>query len=156
MNRPLLAGDVVVADTGVVFALLDSDDAHHGAVRALFAEDPQDWILPWAILPEVDYLVATRLGARVHRAWLDDLAQGAFEVQWGKDGDLPLANALVRRYESLEMGLVDAVVMVMAERLGADIATLDLRHFGAVTLTHAPRLLPRDAQRARPPGPRRR
>lgn len=139
---------MVVADTGVVFALLDGDDRHHGAVRALFAADPQAWVLPWAILPEVDYLVSTRLGARVHRAWLDDLARGAFEVQWGKEGDLPLAHALLRRYESLELGLVDAVVMVMAERLGADIATLDLRHFGAVTLKHAPRLLPRDATAA--------
>jgi len=35
--------------------------------------------------------------------------------------------------------------MAVAERLRADIATLDLRHFGAVTLAHAPRLLPRDA-----------
>jgi hypothetical protein len=36
--------------------------------------------------------------------------------------------------------------MAVAERLEADaIATLDLRHFGAVTLTTTPRLLPRDA-----------
>ena len=31
------------------------------------------WILPWAILPEVDYLVASHLGARVHGLWLSDL-----------------------------------------------------------------------------------
>lgn len=135
---------MVVADTGVVFALLDRHDAHHRAARAIFDPDPQAWVLPWAILPEVDYLVSTRLGARMHRAWLDDLARQAFAVEWGKTADLAHAHALVRRYESLDIGLVDAVVMVMAERLGADIATVDLRHFGAVTLQHAPRLLPRD------------
>lgn len=140
---------MVVADTGAVFALLDSDDAHHGAVRGMFAADPQAWLLPWAILPEVDYLVSTRLGARVHRAWLDDLAEGALFVEWGRDDDLAGAHALTRKYAALDMGLVDAVVMVTAERLDADIATLDLRHFGAVTLKHAPRLLPRDATRAR-------
>jgi hypothetical protein len=38
---------------------------------------------------------------------------------------------------------VDAVVMAVAERLGADaIATLDRRHFGAVTLRGSPRLVP--------------
>jgi hypothetical protein len=39
----------------------------------------------------------------------------------------------------------------MAERLRADIATLDLRDFGAVRLVHAPRLLPRDAAPKRRP-----
>ena len=144
---------MVVADTGAVLALLDGDDAHHGAVRALFAA--QAWMLPWAILPEVDYLVSTRLGERVHRAWLDDLAEGSFFVEWGRDDDLAGAHAVIRAYASLEMGLVDAVVMVTAERLEADIATLDLRHFGAVRLKHAPRLLPRDAA-VSPPRPRRR
>ena len=144
---------MVVADTGAVVALLDRDDQLHDAVRALFAAEP--WMLPWAILPEVDYLVSTRLEAHVHRAWLDDLAEGALFVEWGRDNDFAGAHALIRKYASLEMGLVDAVVMVTAERLDADIATLDLRHFGAVTLKHAPRLLPRDAAGVRAPRRRR-
>jgi predicted nucleic acid-binding protein len=147
---------VLVADTGAVVALLDRDDAHHAAVRSLFAANLDAWVLPWAILPEVDYLVSTRLGEQVQDAWLDDLARGAFAVEGGKADDLTLAHALIRRYGSLDLGLVDAVVMVIAERLGADIATVDLRHFGAVRLKHAPRLLPRDAAgfRSPLPGPR--
>lgn len=43
------------------------------------------------------------------------------------------------------MGLVDAVVLAVAERLGADgVATLDLRHFGAVRTAREFRILPRD------------
>ena len=135
---------MVVADTGAIVALLDADDDHHAAVRALFVADPQAWILPWAILPEVDYLVSMRLGAGMHRAWLDDLAERALAVEWGEDDDLSGARALITQYASLDMGLVDAMVMATAERLKADIATLDLRHFGAVRLKHAPQLLPRD------------
>jgi predicted nucleic acid-binding protein len=146
---------VLVADTGAVVALLDRDDVHHAAVRAIFAANLDGWVLPWAILPEVDYLVSTRLGEWVQDAWLDDLARGAFAVEWGKADDLPLAHALVRRYHSLGFGLVDAVVMVIAERLGADIATVDLRHFGAVKLKHAPRLLPRDTAGSSRPSRRR-
>jgi predicted nucleic acid-binding protein len=136
---------MVVVDTGAMLALLDKDDRHHVAVRALYARDPDAWLLPWAILPEVDYLVATELGHAAERVWFDDVATGAFAIEWGRDDDLAAAHAIARKYEALQMGLVDAVVMVIAERLTADIATLDLRHFGAVRLKHRPRLLPRDA-----------
>jgi hypothetical protein len=38
-------------------------------------------------------------------------------------------------------------VIAMAERLSASaIATLDLRHFGAVAIKREPKLLPRDAR----------
>ena len=136
---------MIVADTGAILALLDRGDRNHAALRALYRDDPDAWILPWAILPEVDYLTATTLGKRAERSWLDDLANGAFTIEWGSDRDLPAALLLVERYESLRMGLVDAVVMIVAERMNADIATLDLRHFGVVRLKHSPRLLPRDA-----------
>jgi uncharacterized protein len=135
---------VIVADTGAIVALLDRGDRHHRVLRALYTADPDAWILPWAILPEVDYLVGTALGDRVHRLWLADLAAGAFTVQWGNDADLSAATAVAKKYVALRLGLVDAVVMAVAERLVADIATLDLRDFGAVTLRHTPRLLPRD------------
>lgn len=138
----------VVADTGAVIALLDRRERHHPVLRRLYAADPDAWVLPWAVLPEVDYLAATHLGARVHGLWLSDLASGAYAVEWGVDADLAAAHALVAQYRSLSLGLVDAVVMAVAERLRADIATLDLRDFGAVRLAHAPRLLPRDEERA--------
>jgi len=41
--------------------------------------------------------------------------------------------------------MADGVVIAMAERLGARaIATLDLRHFGAVGIRGGPELYPRD------------
>lgn len=137
-------GVVIVADTGAIVALLDRRDRHHAALRALYVADPDAWLLPWAILPEVDYLARTRLGARVHDLWLADLAAGVFAVKWGSDADLAAAHALVQAHHDLNLGLVDAVVMVTAERFRADIATLDLGDFAAVRLKHAPRLLPRD------------
>ena len=113
--------------------------------RALYEADPDAWVLPWAVLPEVDYLVATHLGTRAKDLWLADLATGAFAVDWGRQDDLSAADRLCRRYKGLRLGLVDAVVMVTAERLRADaIATLDLKHFGPVAIKGRPRLVPRD------------
>jgi len=137
---------VIVADTGALVALFDRSDRHHEAVRAIYESDPDAWMLPWAVLPEVDYLVSAHLGARAQDLWLADLATGAFAVDWGRQEDLVAAERLCRRYKALRLGLVDAAVIATAERLRADaIATLDLKHFGAVAIKGRPRLLPRDA-----------
>jgi uncharacterized protein len=137
---------MIVADTGALIALFDRSDRHHDAVRRLYEENPDRWLLPWAILPEVDYLTATHLGQRAQDLWLADLSSGAFNVEWGRPEDLAAAERLCRRYKGLRIGLVDAVVIAVAERLrAAAIATLDLKHFGAVTIKGRPLLLPRDA-----------
>lgn len=134
---------MIVADTSAVVALIDADDRHHRAVRQLFDEDPARWVLPWAILPEVDYLVGAHVGPKAEQAFLLDLAQGDLRVEWGKESDLERAAALGRKHRALGLGLVDAVVIAVAERLGAQaIATLGRRHFGAVAIRGRPELLP--------------
>jgi len=136
---------MIVADTGAVLALVDKSDRHHRTLLTLFDEHPTGWVLPWAILPEVDYLVGAHVGAKAQEAWLDDLASSAFQIEWGTEADLTRAREIARRHRSLRIGLVDTVVMAIAERLHAQsIATLDLRHFGAVAIRGTPRLLPRD------------
>jgi predicted nucleic acid-binding protein len=132
---------VIVADTGAVLALIDRNERHHAVLRDLYDADPDRWILP-----EVDYLVAAHLGDKARDAFLSDLASGAFLVEWGREEDLASAERIHRRYRALRLGLVDAAVIAVAERLKADaIATLDIKHFGAVSIAGQPRLLPRDA-----------
>jgi uncharacterized protein len=136
---------VIVADTGAILALLDADDRHHDVLRALFEERPARWLLPWAILPEVDYLAQSQLGPRVEEAFLGDVAAGHFRIEWGTEADLDRAHAICTRHRALKLGLVDAVVIAVAERRRADaIATLDLRHFSEVRIAGAPKLYPRD------------
>jgi predicted nucleic acid-binding protein len=136
---------VILADTGAIVALVDVDDRHHQVLRALFRRSPYEWLLPWAILPEVDYLLGEHVGERSRERFGADLATGAWAVEWGDPVDLVRAEAIARRHRGLRLGLVDTVVMAMAERRAADaIATLDLRHFAAVTLKGRPQLLPRD------------
>jgi len=136
---------MIVADTGAIVALIDRDDAHHGTLIALFKEDPSQWLLPWAILPEVDYLLSSYVGIDAERAFVSDIAKGSFRTDWGVDDDLRRADELNLQYRDLKLGLVDTVVMAIAERTRAKaIATIDERHFGAVVLHGEPRLLPRD------------
>lgn len=138
---------MIVADTGGILALLDADDKHHRAVAELFQETGASWMLPWAILPEVDYLASTRLGTRVAEAFVEDLRDGLFVVDGAIARDLPRAAELLDQYRALRMGLVDAVVMAQAERhSAAAILTLDEKHFRAVrwTTRTPPSLYPAD------------
>lgn len=115
------------------------------AFRGLWESHGAEWRLPWAILPEVDYLLRTRVGVSAAEMFLSDLASASFVVEYGQPSDVQRAVELDRRYSSLGLGLVDGVVAAVAERLQARaIATLDLRHFGAIVLEGEPRLFPRD------------
>jgi predicted nucleic acid-binding protein len=136
----------VVCDTSALIALLDSSENAHARLVKLYRRRPQAWVLPAAILPEADYLVARHLGGTAQQLLLADLAEGRFEVAWGCEEDLRRAAELASRYAGLHLGFVDTMVMACAVRTKAEaIATLDLRHFGAVELPGQPRLWPRDA-----------
>lgn len=130
-----------------MLALLDASETHHGALRQLFAANASGWILPAAVVPELDYLISAHLGARAQELFSADLADGAFTLDWGGDHDLARAGEIQHQYRSLQLGWVDSMVITCAERLrAAAIATLDLRHFGAVAILGHPRLLPRDSR----------
>jgi len=137
---------LIVADTGALVALIDADDRYHGYMRDLYERDPDRWGVPWAVLPEVDYLVSSHVGDEAARAFMADVAEGIYAIDWGLPADLARAHDLNQRYRALGLGLVDAVVIAIAERRHSKvIVTLDLRHFGTVEIRGRPKLLPRDA-----------
>ena len=136
---------MIVADTGAMIALVDRHDAHHHAIVKAYEAHADEWVLPWATLPEIDYLLGAHVGAAAQKAFLADLSEGAYAVEWGREEDLDDAVRITRQYKALRIGLVDAVVMALAARRRASaIATLDLRHFGAVKIAGSPQLWPRD------------
>jgi uncharacterized protein len=134
---------IVVADTSAMLALVDRSERHHAEIDALYAANRPGWLLPAPTLAELDYLIATRLGAEAQDAWIADVAAGAFAVEWCSAADAARAGELHRRYRALRIGWVDAMVMAVAERLQAGaIATLDRRHFAPVALRRRIPLLP--------------
>lgn len=83
-------------------------------MRRIYEDDPDEWLLPWAILPEVDYLIGNELGPRARETFLADLADAAFNIEHGTDRDLVRAAQIDREYRALHLGLVDGVVMALA------------------------------------------
>ncbi len=120
----------VVADSGAIYALYDSDDKHHSAVRSVLETEPGAIILPVVALAELDYLLAEFLGVEAELQFLSDLNQGAFTLEPISLSDLDRCREILAMYRDLKPGLVDASVVTIAERLEIDrILTVDVRHF---------------------------
>ena len=133
----------ILVDTGILYALADADDAWHGRARAWIEDTGDLLIVPVTVLPEVAYLLHTRLGPDVELAFVQSVAAGDLEVEPVAAKDLSRCAEVLRRYPML--GFVDASVVALAERLKIRaVATTDRRHFSAVSPKHAPRfdLLP--------------
>ena len=118
----------LIADTSGIIALLDRDDRYHQA--AVEAVKNQKVYVPVTVLPEVDYLATKYLGERVARAFLEDINRQKFSLLPFESVDLTKATPIMARYRDLPLGLVDASLLVLAERYSINrILTLDRRHF---------------------------
>lgn len=69
------------------------------------------------------------------RAFMEDLARGAFTYAPPEHDLLGRAMEIDEQFEDLSLGLVDASIVALAERVGVRrLATRDVRHFSAVRL----------------------
>jgi predicted nucleic acid-binding protein len=135
----------LICDTGPLLAALDRDDPDHNACASLLAESEEDLLVPGLVLAELNYW-CRKIG--LTDAWLtflEDVESGAWRLAWPFGSDVRRARELEQQYATLDLGIVDASIIALAERLNEPkLATLDYRHFTAVRPLHVPalRLLP--------------
>jgi predicted nucleic acid-binding protein len=139
---------VIVVDTSIVVAYMNAADDYHATVAGWLDGADEDLATTPLIIAEVDHLVGARGGPTARQALHRDLAAGAYLVEWWS-GAIAAVVKIAERYADTGLGLADASLVALAERLGTiDIATLDERHFRAVRPLaggKAFRLLPADA-----------
>ena len=127
----------VVVDTGVLLAAADSDDADHSRCAALLRSHRGQLRVPAPVIPETSWQIERSLGPRSEAAFLRLITVGDFQVV-----DLILVDwlrciELIETYADLGIGLVDASVIAIAERLDiGTLATLNRRDFTVVRPTH--------------------
>jgi uncharacterized protein len=127
----------LVLDTGPLLAAFDAADPDHEACAALLTEAAEDLVVPALVLPELDYWCTQRLDPGVWLAFLDDLLAGAYRAEAPSGDDYARCRALQEQYADLSVGVVDASVLALVERLGEDkVATLDRRHFSVMRPAH--------------------
>jgi predicted nucleic acid-binding protein len=121
---------VILLDTsGIVAAVNSADPSHEAAARALLAAPPPRMLSPF-VLAEIDYLLATRVGADAELKFLGEVAKGVYTLAPFGARDVGAALAVIGKYRDLAVGLADASIVVLADRHAAhDVLTLDERHF---------------------------
>lgn len=127
----------ILADTGALYALVDASDAWHARVAQWWPVHGHQVVIPAPVLPELAWLLGSRIGAHAEIAFFEALAADEFQVEPLDIDDYERAVALMQRYADLPLGFVDAAIVAMAERMGArQVLTTDRRHFGVVRPQH--------------------
>ncbi len=122
----------LICDTGALLAYLVKGAPDHQRFRHAIDRARTRYV-PGLVLAEVDYFLRDERPAM--KAFMDDLARGAFTYAAPSLDQLARAMDIDWRYDDLGLGLVDASVVVLAEDLGIRrLATRDVRHFAAVRL----------------------
>lgn len=138
---------MIVCDTSGLYAAYNSRQPGHRETLAALAEVPGPLAVTPYVLTELDYLMRTRTSVIAEIGVLQDVRDGAYQVEHLADRELDVAIELLGRYKSRNLGLADAATVVVAARLRTtNILTLDERDFRVVKPLwgQAFRLLPAD------------
>lgn len=135
----------LIADSGAVYGLYDRDDTAHRKLRAAVEKERGPLVIAAPCLGEIDYLLRARLGNPALLQFVADVRSGAFRIECLTSTDLERCHAVLQKYSDIDLGLSDASVGAIAERLGIDtILTVDRRDFQVLRTSRGKRfrLLP--------------
>ncbi len=131
----------LILDTGPLLAALDAADPDHARCAGLISGSTEDLLVPALVLAELDYWCLTRLTLDAWLVFLEDVEQGIYVIEPPTAPDLARCRQLQAQYRDSSLGVVDASIVALAERLAEPkVATLDERHFRVVRPRHVPAL----------------
>ncbi|MDY6783506.1 MAG: PIN domain-containing protein [Cyanobacteriota bacterium] len=127
----------VIIDTSFLFALTDRSDRNHTRVLEVVQGVDELLLLPAAVLPEICYLIASRLGHQAMRYFLINLAASSIQLENTTTTDLVRINQILEQYADSRLDFVDAAIVAIAERINSTcILTLDRRDFSIIRPIH--------------------
>jgi uncharacterized protein len=121
---------MIIADTSGLLAFFNQSEPRHGDVKHAIEQADDVLVVSPYVIAELDYLIATRLGVDAELAVLAELSGGAYDLANLGPSDVASCRDVVKRYRDQEIGVTDASLVVLAQRLATrTILTLDRRHF---------------------------
>lgn len=128
---------MIIVDSGPVIAMCNGNDKWHEACANLLESAKGPLCLAQPLLAEIGYMLARSAGPKVEADFLNDVADGLYQLVALTPEDVRRSAELVAKYADFPLGTSDACVIAIAERLQVrKIATLDRRHFSAVRPNH--------------------
>lgn len=126
----------LILDTSGAIALLNAaDDAHEACMRVAAADF--QLIVPPLTLVELDHWCGRSRAGPAFAQFLRDIRDGSYQLANLSVADVQRALDLTEQYRDLDLGIVDASVVALAERLHVThLLTLDHRDFSVVRPRH--------------------
>ena len=134
----------LLVDTNVLLAAADRSAPEHTICVALL-DDHQDLVVTAPVAAETAWMIESRLGPAAEAAFVRSVADGELDVVDLSGEDWSRCAELIETYRDLRLGLVDASIVAVAERLRVvSVATMNRRDFAVVRPAHcdALQLLP--------------
>lgn len=127
----------IVVDTGVLLGAADENDADHERSKAVLLAHRDQMLAPAGVLYETSWQIENMLGPEAEAAFLGLVATGSLAVVDLTTADWVRSIELIEMYKDLGLGVVDASIIAVAERLKiGTIATLNRRDFAVVRPKH--------------------
>jgi predicted nucleic acid-binding protein len=127
----------VVLDTSFLYALADVSDRNHARVLDVAGSLTESLILPLPVLPEICYLLTSRLGHFAMRRFLNELVASEAVLESIDRADLRRIGEILEQYADSRLDFVDAAIIAIAERRDVTrVLTLDHRDFAMVRPQH--------------------
>ena len=124
---------MILLDTsGLLSALFPDQPRHEESARTLL-DLPVPAILSPFVLAELDYMIGSLAGVEAELRFLEDVSREAYRLVGFSAADVAEAHAIIARYRDQDIGLADASLILLSQRLETlDVLTLDERHFRVV------------------------
>jgi hypothetical protein len=131
----------LVVDTGPLYAAYDRSDRDHQRCTELLGSTNEELVLPAPVVVEFDWVCTSSGIPEAALVLLEDILAGAYVVMALTPQDHARCRELMTRYADAKIGLVDAAVLAIVERLNEPkLATLDGRHFRLLRPRHVSHL----------------
>jgi len=129
--------ETFLVDTGILYALADRKDKWHLRAASFIAESAGRLLVPSTVLPETCYLLNTCIGQDAEIAFIRAVIDRELIVEQVTVADLARAAEVMIAYTDANIGMVDASLVAVAERLKlTKILTTDRRHFAMIKPRH--------------------
>lgn len=126
-----------ILDTSFLFALTDQSDRNHQRVLTVAQRASERLVLPVVVLPEICYLIASRLGHQAMHHFVASMTPDAVQVESMTTEELVRIKQILDIYTDNQLDFTDAAIVAMAERLAITrVYTLDRRDFSIIRPQH--------------------
>lgn len=127
----------ILVDTGIIYALADEDDEWHPRVVDFVLGYKGRLIVPSPVIPEACYLLNKNLGVHAEMEFLGAIVKREFFLEYVSPEDLGRCLEVMEQYRDANIGVVNASLVSIAERLELSrLLTTDRRHFSIIHPKH--------------------